>query len=253
MLLLGLLAAPAFAGPPFKTDDPQPVDLGHLELYLFGAAQWRADDNSGVGPALEFNYGILPDTQFHLILPMSSENTKDTGGRSWLGDMELGIKFRFLHETDVLPQVGVFPIMEIPTSAKEKEIRGGHTQVYLPVWLQKSWGSWTTYGGYGWWRNPGEGQRNWSYTGWLLQRDISEQITVGGEIFRNTAPNLQERASSGFNLGAIVNFTEKHHLLISAGRNVSGERETHLYVGYQFTTGTFGNLRDWFRRGRAHI
>jgi hypothetical protein len=40
--LIGLCAValcasmePAFAGPPFITDDPEPVDLGHWEVYGF--------------------------------------------------------------------------------------------------------------------------------------------------------------------------------------------------------------------------
>ena len=36
LLALGL-APPAFAGPPFLTDDPEPVDYRHWEAYLFSA------------------------------------------------------------------------------------------------------------------------------------------------------------------------------------------------------------------------
>ena len=31
-----ILAAPTFAGPPFLTDDPEPVDYQHWEFYVFG-------------------------------------------------------------------------------------------------------------------------------------------------------------------------------------------------------------------------
>ena len=48
------------AGPPFLTDDPEPVDLRHWEAYLFAAGDRTADGNSVVGPAAEFNYGALP-------------------------------------------------------------------------------------------------------------------------------------------------------------------------------------------------
>jgi hypothetical protein len=34
MLAIGLPLA-ALAGPPFATDDPEPTDLGHYEVYLF--------------------------------------------------------------------------------------------------------------------------------------------------------------------------------------------------------------------------
>ena len=31
-------AGPAWAGPPFVTDDPEPTDLGHWEIYDFVSA-----------------------------------------------------------------------------------------------------------------------------------------------------------------------------------------------------------------------
>jgi hypothetical protein len=58
------------AGPPFRTDDPIPVDYHHGEVYLFSTGTRDSDGTGGVGPAVEFNYGILPDTQFHLIAPL---------------------------------------------------------------------------------------------------------------------------------------------------------------------------------------
>lgn len=242
-----LLCLPALAGPPFKTDDPAPVDLGHLEFYVFAAGQRVTGDSSGVGPAIEFNYGILPDTQFHIVLPLAYDRAEGMPGKAGVGDTEVGIKYRFLQETDSRPQVGIFPLVEIPTGDADRGLGAGHTQVYLPVWIQKSWGPWTTYGGYGWWRNPGAGNRNWTYAGWLLQRDLGERLTLGGELFHTAAATLDSRASNGFDLGGQVNFGEKHHLLFSAGRNFSGQTQSYFYFGYQLTTGTFGNLGDWFR------
>jgi hypothetical protein len=247
LLLLGLTSLELDAGPPFRTDDPQTVDLGHLELYLFSAGQHVPGTSTGVGPAVEFNYGVLADTQVHLVVPYAYDRGANPPSRGGLGDLEVGLKFRFVKETDTLPQVGLFPLVEIPTGEAHKGLGADHTQVYLPVWIQKSWGPWATYGGYGWWRNPGSGNRNWTYAGWLLQRDLGEHLTLGIEAFHNSAMTLATQPSTGFNAGGQVNLSEKHHLLFSVGRNVSGERQTFFYVGYQLTTGTFGSLGDWFR------
>lgn len=249
-LLLGALGAALAAGPPFRTDDPEPVELGHLEWYVFSAGQHLPGASSGFGPALEFNYGILPEAHFHVIVPYAYDRTRGLPAQGGLGDAEVGIKFRFLAETAVLPQVGFYPMMELPTGNPDRRLGAGHTQVFLPLWLQKSWGPWTSYGGHGWWRNPGPGNRNWTFTGWLLQRALGETATLGGEVFRTTAQTLGGRAATGCNLGGQVNLSPKHHLLLSAGRNVSGAAQTSFYVGYQFTTGTYGNLRDWFSRSR---
>jgi hypothetical protein len=228
------------------------VDLGHLELYLFSAGQRLPGGNTGIGPAVEFNFGMLPDTQFHVIVPYAYNQPKGTPAQDGLGDTEVGIKYRFLHETDTLPQVGIFPMVELPTGKVDKGLGSGHTQVFLPIWGQKSWGPWTTYGGYGWIRNPGDGNRDWSYAGWLVQRDFGEKLTLGVEAYRNTAMTIGGLASTGFNAGGQLNLSEKHHILFSAGRNVIGEKQSNFYLGYQLTTGPFGSLGDWFRRGHPH-
>lgn len=242
-----LACAALCAGPPFKTDDPEPVELGHLEFYVFAAGQRTAGDSSGLGPAVEFNYGILPETQFHLVLPLAYDRPEGGPSQRGLGDTEVGFKVRFLTETDTRPQIGVFPLVEIPTGNADKNLGAGHTQVYLPIWVQKSFGPWTTYGGYGWWRNPGAGNRDWSFAGWLLQRDLGEHVTLGGELVHSTAATLDGQASDAVDLGGQVNFGEKHHLLFSLGRAFHGDRQTSFYLGYQLTTGTWGNLGDWFR------
>ena len=248
---LCLLASTALsAGPPFKTDDPEPVDLGHLEFYLFSQGQRVPSDSNGAGPALEFNYGILPDTQFHLVLPYAYDRPEYGPAEHGLGDTEIGLKLRLVKEEGSRPQVGIFPLVEIPTGDADKGLGAGHTQVYLPIWIQKSWGPWTTYGGGGWWRNPGDGNRNWTFAGWLLQRDFGERLTVGGELFHTTASTMGGLSSNGFDLGGQMNFGEKHHLLFSAGRNFSGQAQSYFYFGYQFTNGAWGNLGDWFRSSR---
>ena len=49
----------AWAGPPFRTDDPEPVDLDHWEIDVFSTATHVHGDTSGVLPGIEVNYGLL--------------------------------------------------------------------------------------------------------------------------------------------------------------------------------------------------
>lgn len=247
-LLLGL---PLAAGPPFLTDDPEPVELGHLELYLFALGQRVPGESSGLGPAVEFNYGVLPDTQFHVVLPWAYDRTQGLPAQGGLGDTEVGVKYRFVHETGSLPQVGVFPFVEVPTGSEDRRLGTGHARLYLPVWAQKAWGPWTTYGGAGWWRNPGAGNRNWTYAGWLVQRDLGEKLTLGAEAFHATAATSPGRASTGLNAGGQVNLSPSHHLLFSAGRTVTGVAQTYFYLGYQLTAGPFGKLGEGPPKGPA--
>ncbi|MGA9237102.1 MAG: hypothetical protein WBV91_19935, partial [Desulfobacterales bacterium] len=76
-LLWFVLNAAALAGPPFLTDDPVPIDYHQSEIYLFSSGTRDAAGKSGVGPAVEFNYGILPDGMVHLIAPLAYDNPKD--------------------------------------------------------------------------------------------------------------------------------------------------------------------------------
>ena len=62
--LAALVAMPgaAWAGPPYVTDDPQPTDLGHWEIYAFGAAEGAHGSWDGAA-GLDLNYGGLPGVQ----------------------------------------------------------------------------------------------------------------------------------------------------------------------------------------------
>ena len=44
-------SGPASAGPPFITDDPEPVDYGHWEVYGFSAGAHGQGDTNGLGRA----------------------------------------------------------------------------------------------------------------------------------------------------------------------------------------------------------
>lgn len=53
----------SYGGPPFSTDDPQPVDFKHWEFYISSVSTFHPDIWSGTSPHLEVNYGLIPDLQ----------------------------------------------------------------------------------------------------------------------------------------------------------------------------------------------
>ena len=225
------------AGPPFQTDDPEPVDLHHWEFYVFAQGARTSDANSISGPAIEFNYGMAPNMQFHLVAPLANISTPGAGWSSGYGDTEVGVKYRFLEETDSLPQVGIFPMAEVATGDSARGLGNGRTWYRLPLWAQKSWGPWTTYGGGGWAINSAPGQRNYGFGGWLIQRDVGEKLTLGAELFRQGADTVDGRGTSLANVGGALNFTKDFSLPFSMGRSVSGPRSTVWYLGLYWTGG----------------
>ncbi len=230
-------ASAALAGPPYVTDDPEPVDYQHWEFYVASQNVKAADGWSGTAPHFEVNYGVLPEVQLHLIGPMAYD--RPTGGE-WhygYGDTELGVKYRFVPETDWRPQVGVFPMLELPTGNSGNDLGSGHVEAFLPVWLQKSFGPWTVYGGAGYGINPGVGNRDWTYVGAVAQYHLAENVLVGAELYHRTRTEVGGDPDTAFNLGTVLDLTENHHLLFSAGRSLDGPTHFQVYVAYQLTFG----------------
>jgi hypothetical protein len=256
VVIIMLSAQRACAGPPFVTDDPEPVELHHWEVYLFSIYNHTAGSDAAQIPAIEVNYGAIPDVQLHLITPGVFDRPAGGSAEYGYGDTELGIKYRFVHETDYLPQIGTFPLVELPTGDSGRGLGNGQTQVFVPIWLQKSFGpdrKWTAYGGGGFWYNPGPEHRNYFRMGLELQRDLSEHLTLGGEIYHETPMAAQQPGMAGmighhesvsvigehghtaFNLGGYYNFDEHRHLLFSAGRDIDGPNRLSIYLGFQLT------------------
>lgn len=110
----------ALAGPPFMTDDPEPVEYQHHELYISSQQVKTQDGKSGTIPHLEYNYGVAPDLQLHIIVPYAFNSPVNGQRESGPGDVELGAKYRFMQETDNRPMVGIFPLVETHTGDANK-------------------------------------------------------------------------------------------------------------------------------------
>jgi hypothetical protein len=235
-----IMPGPALAGPPFLTDDPEPVAYQHWEIDTFSQGVRARNNTSGVLPGADINYGALPDVQLHIIVPMAFNATSGQPFHYGYGDTELGVKYRFIHENKESwwPEVGVYPFLEAPTGDAHRNLGAGETREFLPVWAQKNFDNWQTYGGGGYWNNPGAGNRNYWFFGWVLQRKITEALTFGGELFHQTATTVDGSDSSGFNLGGTYDFSANYHLLFSAGRgiqNAAGTNQFSYYLAFGLT------------------
>ncbi len=236
------------AGPPFLTDDPVPVDYQNWEFYIASQHTQTADGWSGTAPHFELNYGVVTNVQLHLIAPLAYNAPADGGTQYGYGDTEFGVKFRFIQETDHLPQAAIFPLLEVPTGSESHGLGSGHVQAFLPLWLQKSFGDWTIYGGGGYGINPGAGNENWGFVGAVVQRQITQNFLLGAEVYHRTTMETGGRDDTAFNIGTVIDFTEHQHLLFSVGRSIDGPTDFQCYVAYQFTFGpeVFHALGNWF-------
>jgi hypothetical protein len=165
-----------------------------------------------------------------------------------MGDVELGVKYRFVQESPHRPMVGVFPQLELPTGDYKQGLVNGQPWVKMPVWIQKSCGDWTSYGGGGYAYNPVPGQRSYSFGGLLVQRTLSKPLTLGMEIYLQGAqvdapPGTPAtsvagaRWSSIVNIGGIYNFTPDFSLLFSGGHSIAGDGTAVYYLALYRTWG----------------
>jgi hypothetical protein len=230
----------ARAGPPFRTDDPVPVEPGHWEIYTFSVATHAAGDTAGILSGIDANYGAAPDLQLHATFPAAFDKPDRGSMAVGYGDTEFGFKYRFLAEDEAgwRPQAAIYPAIDLPTGNAARNLGGGHTRVFLPVWLQKGFGPWTTFAGAGYWINPGIGNRDFWYFGWAVQRQITDNLAVGGELFHQTADTADGKDQTGFDLGIIYDLSEHYHLMFSAGQGVQNRATTDAfsyYASIQFT------------------
>jgi len=238
-VVVGLGCATAsVAGPPYLTDDPTPVELGTWEATLFSTGTAFHGVTSGLGPALEVNYGVSENVQLHVIAPVGFQSPTGQKTKFGYSDTELGIKYRFVDpgDDDWFPQIAVFPLVEVPTGNQRLDLSSGHAQVFLPLWLQKDFGDWAVFGGGGYWVNPGLGNRDWWFTGLGVSRKVTERLSLGAEVFNQTASETGGKDSTGFNVGATYDISETWHLLGSIGRGMHDDESANkmaYYIGLQ--------------------
>lgn len=255
LAIVPLLCLPlAQAGPPFQTDDPEPVDLGHYEFYVFSAVDGTPVETDPVGPAFEVNWGALPNTQLHLVLSLGAIYPSNDpayvpagAGPSAYGllDTELGVKYRFVRESKYVPEIGTFPMIELPTGSYARGLGVGRTWYKLPLWLQKDWGPWTTYGGGGYQLVDQVDYKSFPYAGWLLQRDVGRHWTLGGEVWYHGPEGLatpQTHSATLLDLGGYYYFRKPDfQLLFCVGHTMIGQAEAYAYVGLYWTWGSRQN------------
>jgi hypothetical protein len=230
LTLAVLCARIACAGPPFLTDDPEPTDTGHWEIYAptFEAAGRPPEFEGSAGA--EFNYGAAPDVQLTVAIPVgySHASGKVSSGR---GDLELSVKYRLLDDEAHGLQIALFPGITAPSGAGDFGAR--HVTALLPVWFQKDADAWSLFGGGGFAINPGHGNRNyWTY-GIALSHELSKSLVIGFEADRQGADTIQGSATTSLGVGAILRMSPTLRLLGSVGPTFEDGHGTtlfHLFV-----------------------
>lgn len=74
------------------------------------------------------------------------------------------------------------------------------------------------------------------FAGAALQRDLTQRISFGAELFGNTPQEQGGRPEVGFNVGGILKLNQHTDPLWSTGRDMVGSTHFAAYLGLQFLT-----------------
>ena len=227
LTLILAFASGASGGPPFVTDDPEPTDTDHWEIYNIAQGSRALGVTTGQA-GFDINYGAYKDLQLTAVLPADFERGATT--QIGLGDIEFAAKY--LHQSDggLIPDVAFFPRVLVPTA--NRQFGSGRLGLFLPLWAQKDLGKWSLFGGGGYSINPGPGERNFWMSGIVLQRAITDRLSLGVEVYHRTPDKIDAEPFTGVNLGVTYKLVEHWSLLAAGGPGVAHAREGGQYDFY---------------------
>jgi Putative MetA-pathway of phenol degradation len=225
----------ALAGPPYLTDDPEPTDYQHFEIYAFTQGMAAQGDTSGQS-GIDFNYGGAPNLQLTATVPLDDDFSALGPAEAGLGNVELAAKYRFLTQQNFGLDVAVFPRVFLPSASSN--IGDQHASFLLPVWLEKDWGKWSAYGGGGCELNRGGDSQNFCQAGLVVTNQVRSDLQLGVEIFHQTADTIGGQDTTSVGTGVRYDLNDHFHLLGYVGRgieNVDATDRLNWYTSVLFT------------------
>jgi hypothetical protein len=223
------------AGPPFVTDDPEPPPPGGWEINIPFILQRTPGKTEMDTPLFDLNYG-LPDIQLKLEFPIEIVNEDSNGTKTGAGDSLIGVKWRFFNNERSQVQFGIYPQLLLPTGDRGRGLGDGGSAFVFPLLAQRNWEKWTLYGNVGYWWQTGAETRDYVYAGAVIEREISERLTLGAELFGNSPKERGGRSELAFNVGGTWRLNQHLNLLFSGGRDIVGDTTAMAYIGLQFLT-----------------
>ena len=208
-LMFAALLRPALAGPPYISDDPEPTEYTHFEIYAFNLGTVARNGTAGM-TGIDFNYGAAPDLQLTAMLPAGFNIPP--GGSTGVGmsDIELAAKYRFLHEDTFGLDVSIFPRLFFPSGSNI--IGYNSPALLLPVWVQKDWGGgWSAFGGGGCMMG-GRRSEDFCLTGAVLTYQLLPKLQIGAEFYHQTADKIGTPATSSLGAGIRYDLSDTYHL-----------------------------------------
>jgi hypothetical protein len=235
-LVVALANDPAFAGPPYLSDDPEPTDYKHFEIYTFSNGTVTQTGTTGEA-GIDFNYGAAPNLQLTAVLPTAYAFGGGGPSVGGLGNVELAAKYRFLTQDTAGIDAAFFPRVFVPSGSNV--VGTPHTSLLLPLWLEKDWGPWSAFGGGGCELNRGGLSRDFCEIGLVVTRQVTPKLQLGMEVFHQTPDVQGGAASTSLGVGARYDLNDNIHLLGYVNRGVVDAQQSDQFTWYGSVLFTF--------------
>jgi hypothetical protein len=227
-----------------QRSQPQPAvapEPQHWAIAIGGLYTTRNVETAGWLPNVEVDYSATDRLQFHAMVPYAYDNFAGTGQHWGIGDVETGVRYRFIDDdpNGATPAVAVYPLIDFPTGDKNENLGTGSTHAFLPLWFSKSLGTWTPYAGGGYWINPGTNNKNWTFFSVGTVKAINASWSLTGEVFYAGASKVGLQSQTGFDVGARYNINDNNHVVLTVGRGIVNAQQTNQFTGYLAYVMTF--------------
>lgn len=226
-----------FADAPFITDAPETLDPLHAQAILYSTIDKSSAMTTIQAPALELDFGILPNIEIDAYIPYDTNINATPDLResfpnaSGIGDIDIEAKFRFLHESKYIPEMAFAPNSYIPSGDVNQGLGNGRAWYYFPITAEKTFGDWTTYAEAGYAENSAPTFYNYFFGGWALQKNINKNLMLGGELFSQGKSQDFITSYTLLNLGGSYKMSKDFSLLASVGHSILGQDHWAAYLG----------------------
>ena len=221
----------------YLTDTPQTMDYEQVEADVYTDVTKIKKDYALRTPAFEANVGVMTDFQVRINIPVVLSIVPHKKTTYGYGDIDIGFKYRFIHETETIPQVAFYPKFNLPSGFAERRLGNKRSFERLPLWIQKTWKPWILSGGGGYAIDHNPQKFNYIFGGVLLRYIFNPELTLGGELFAQGPRSLTDHSVLFFNFGGTYNFTPNVFLLFSAAHSVAGIKTLKSFMGLGITWG----------------
>lgn len=235
--LFCLAVIPSLAGPPLETDDPDTPGPNHWEINLASPFATRGETWL-FQPLLDINYGVGERLQLKLKPRAVVLDDPGNGARGGAGNIQAGIKWRFLDQNRHGVSLSVYPQADFnpPGDSVERGLVSEGHQFFLPFQVQRAFGRTKVYAeaGYNWREKQTD---EWAF-GLAAEHALHRRFRLVGELRDLVQQDFHDHELL-FNAGFKWQLHERWTVLASAGRALHeprGEKAAILsYLGLQFT------------------